>query len=68
MSITNANPEAQYTKARIDEQKREIALCEKEYREEADPVMKRRKLVRWRDSQSILRQMTKHKGNWHIFG
>jgi hypothetical protein len=68
MSITRANPEARYTQAQIDEQKREIALNEKEYGEEKDPIMKRRRLVRLRDSKSVLRQMTKGKGTWRIFG
>lgn len=47
-----------YTQAQIEEQEREIALSEKEYREETDPVMKRRKLVRVRNLKSVLRQMT----------
>ena len=66
MSITRANPEVQHSQERIQDQKREIALCETEYKQETEPVMKRRKLVRWRSMQSVLRQMTKHKGNWHI--
>jgi hypothetical protein len=68
MSVTRANPEKRYTQAQIDEQKREIALCKTEYEQETDPVTKRRKLDRWRSMQSVLRQMTKGKGGWHIFG
>lgn len=63
--ITQANPERVYTPAQIKEAEDEVGKCRQEY-ENAPAQHRRAALSRYRDSVSILRQMTKHVGSWFI--
>lgn len=56
------------TKQQIDDFKKEMERSKKEYEEETDPEMKRRKKQRVDDQKEILEQVTGKKDHgWKLF-